>query len=103
MVQFTPTDLGMLISLCCASLATVIYSIQKSKCTEIRCGCVQCIRDVHQTEPDLELGEQPLPPTTPPVPLRNVQASLTTARTSVSPSVASLRHNFERPHSSSSS
>ncbi len=103
MVQWTPTELGMFVSLCCASVATVIYSIQKSKCTEIKCGCVQCVRDVSSAEPDLELGEQPLPPSTPPIPLRNLQETLRPARTSVSPSVASLRASYERPHSSSSS
>ena len=103
MVVWTPTELGMFVSLCCASIATVIYSIQKSKCTEIKCGCIQCIRDVSQSENDLELGEQPPPPTTPPIPLRNLQASLSPPRTSVSPSVASLRSTFERPHNSSSS
>ena len=100
-MPYSPTDIGMLISLCCASLATVIYSTQKSKCVSIKCGCVECIRDVSEIQNDLELG--PLPPTTPPIPLRNVQASLTQPRTSLSPSVASLRSAFERPHSASSS
>lgn len=106
-MPYSPTDIGMLISLCCASIATLIYSTQKSKCVSIKCGCVECIRDVNQIQNDLELGELPLPPTTPPIlppiPLRNVQASLTPALTSLSPSVASLRSAFERPHSASSS
>ena len=57
MVQFSPTDIGMLVSLCGASLASIIFTIQKSKCKSM----------IHNTTPDLEAQhaiQPPMPPIT---------------------------------------
>ncbi len=57
------SDIGLFVSLCCASLATVIYSIQKSKCTTIQCGCIQCDRKVTDAvDPTEDLEAAVAPP-----------------------------------------
>ena len=71
--QWSPTEIGVLVSLCGASLASIIFTIQKSKCKTIKMCGAECERDVsmihHDTTdpPDLEAQhaiQPPMPPIT---------------------------------------
>ena len=44
MDKWTPTEISMFVSLMGASIAVVLHAIQRSRCTEIRCGCIECVR-----------------------------------------------------------
>ena len=70
--QWSPTEIGMLVSLCGASLASIIFTIQKSKCKTIKMCGAECERDVSMIQdttdpPDLEAQhaiQPPMPPIT---------------------------------------
>ena len=69
---WTPTELGMFVSLCAASVAVILHAIQRSRCTDIQCGCIHCER----TAPPLDSNPEPHPPP-PNTPLRPTVANLT--------------------------
>jgi len=78
------TEIGMLVTLCGATLGSIIFTIQRSKCTKIKCCGTECERDVSNVDeelPDLEA---------PPVPIQNLTPVL-----SRSNNVATLRQSFE--------
>ena len=72
---WTPTELGMFVSLCAASIAVVLHAIQRSRCTDISCGCVHCERAA--PPPDQQPDPPPPPPTSPDIPLRPTLVSMT--------------------------
>ena len=69
---WTPTELGMFVSLCAASVAVILHAIQRSRCTDVQCGCSHCER----TAPPLDSNPDP-PPPPPNTPLRPTVANLT--------------------------
>ena len=73
MVYFTATELGMFVSLCAGSVAVILHAVQRSRCTEIDCGCMHCERAPPPIDP------APDPPAPPPAsPLRPTLANLDT-------------------------
>lgn len=76
MVSWTPTELGMFVSLCAASIAVILHAIQRSRCTDIECGCVHCERAAPPPDPQ---PDPPAPPPTTPddMPLRPTIQNLT--------------------------
>ena len=58
-MSWTPTEISMLVSLAAGSLAVVLHAVQRSRCTEVKCGCIQCIRHVPPQQDD----DAPRPPT----------------------------------------
>ena len=100
MVTFTPTDITLLIGAISTALASVFLVIQRSTCTNIKCGCIECEREVRSLEqleaPPEQLDvitqddvEQRLSST-----LSNVTATRSSSPTR--PSVAHLVGNLER-------
>jgi hypothetical protein len=65
----------MFVSLCAASIAVILHAIQRSRCTDIKCGCVHCER----AAPPID--QQPDPPEPRPtshgVPLRPTFVGMT--------------------------
>lgn len=45
MEKYTITELGSFITICAGAMATILFSLQKSSCTEIECCCMKCKRD----------------------------------------------------------
>ena len=45
MEQYSINELGGLITVCAGALATVLFALQKSSCTEIGCCGCHCKRD----------------------------------------------------------
>jgi len=45
MEQYSINELGGLITVCAGALATVLFALQKSSCTEISCCGINCKRD----------------------------------------------------------
>jgi hypothetical protein len=45
MEKYTITELGSFITICAGAMATILFAIQKSSCTEIECCCMKCKRD----------------------------------------------------------
>ena len=47
--SFSLSELGIFIGAVCAALSGVVYSVQKSRCNMIKCGCIECDRNVLDT------------------------------------------------------
>ena len=45
MENYSVTELGSFITICAGAIATILFAIQKSSCTEIECCCMKCKRD----------------------------------------------------------
>ncbi len=45
MEKYTITELGSFITICAGAMATILFALQKSSCTEIDCCCMKCKRD----------------------------------------------------------
>jgi len=45
MEKYTITELGSFITICAGAMATILFALQKSSCTEIECCCMKCKRD----------------------------------------------------------
>jgi len=45
---FSITELGIFVGTCCASLGGLFLAIKNSRCTSIKCCCINCDRDVLQ-------------------------------------------------------
>ncbi len=45
MENYTITELGGFITVSAGAIATILFAIQKSSCTEIDCCCMRCKRD----------------------------------------------------------
>ena len=51
MPAWTATEVGMFVSLLGATLVSLIFTITKSRCTNIKmCGCIECQRKVEETD-----------------------------------------------------
>ncbi len=59
-------NLSIFIGAVSGSLATVLYALQKSKCSHIECFCVKCERDVSSVDADDVEAQLSLPPPPPP-------------------------------------
>ena len=82
MTVWTPSEISMMITLCCASLASVLYSVHRSRCTHIHiCGCIDCERQV-MSPADLENPQPPDPPIDSPTMFANSQSALQRLSTS---------------------
>lgn len=96
MVTFTPTDITLLIGAISTALASVFLVIQRSTCTNIKCGCIECEREVRSLE-QLEAPPEHLDVITQDDVehrLSNVRATRSSSPTR--PSVAHLVGNLER-------
>ena len=96
MVTFTPTDITLLIGAISTALASVFLVIQRSTCTNIKCGCIECEREVRSLE---QLEAQP--ETLDAITQDDVEHRLSNMRATRSssptrPSVAHLVDNLER-------
>jgi hypothetical protein len=54
MKEYSINELGGLITVCAGAIATILFALQKSRCTHIKCCGLQCIR-----EPKPQQEEQP--------------------------------------------
>ncbi len=45
MEKYSINELGGFITVCAGAIATILFAIQKSSCTEIDCCCMRCKRD----------------------------------------------------------
>jgi hypothetical protein len=45
MENYTITELGGFITVSAGAIATILFALQKSSCTEIDCCCMKCKRD----------------------------------------------------------
>ncbi len=45
MENYSLGELGGFITVCAGAIATILFAIQKSSCTEIDCCCMKCKRD----------------------------------------------------------
>ena len=54
------SELSVFVGAISASIATIIYATQKSRCRHIDCGCISCDREIPDEEPP------PPVPATPP-------------------------------------
>jgi len=59
MKEFTITELSGLITVSAGAIATILFALQKSRCTHIRCCGIQCIRDTKNQNKENE-NEQPI-------------------------------------------
>ena len=50
MKEYSINELGGLITVCAGAVATILFALQKSRCTHIRCCGLQCIREPKQEE-----------------------------------------------------
>ena len=99
MVAFTPTDITLLIGATSTALASVFLVIQRSTCTNIKCGCVECEREVRSLD-ELEAQPEQLDAISQ-TDIESRLSTLTNARATRSssparPSVAHLVGNLER-------
>jgi hypothetical protein len=45
MKEYSINELGGLITVCAGAVATILFALQKSRCTHIKCCGVSCIRE----------------------------------------------------------
>lgn len=100
MVAFTPTDITLLIGATSTALASVFLVIQRSTCTNIKCGCVECEREVRSLD-ELEAQPEQLDAISQTDIESRLSTTLSNARATRSssparPSVAHLVGNLER-------
>lgn len=65
MKEFTITELSGLITVSAGAIATILFALQKSKCTNIKICGIHCIRDP-KYKPDQPDPEALPPPADPP-------------------------------------
>ena len=46
MESFSINELGGLITVCAGAVATILFAISKSKCSRVKCCCLDCERPV---------------------------------------------------------
>ena len=100
MVTFTPTDITLLIGAISTALASVFLVIQRSTCTNIKCGCVECEREVRSLE-QLEAPPETLEAITQDDVQQRLSSTLSNAPATRSssparPSVSRMVNNLER-------
>ena len=71
-MTWTATEWGMFISLLGATCVSIIFTVQKSKCVQIKCGYVECIRKVGV---DIENQNNPDPQPSPITPINPTRVS----------------------------
>jgi len=55
MKEYSINELGGLITVCAGAVATILFALQKSRCTHIKCCGIQCVREPKpQPPPDVE-------------------------------------------------
>lgn len=59
-LMYSATDLTLIIGACASAVVGIIAGIRLSRCTHIKCGCVEITR-----EPSKEKRIPPVPPNTP--------------------------------------
>ncbi len=70
------SELSLFVGAVSASIASLVLAVQKSKCTTINCGCVNCERDLStppplDTDPELTAASRDAP-----VDLKQLEAGL---------------------------
>ena len=67
MKEFTITELSGLITVSAGAVATILFALQKSKCTHIKCCGINCIRDpkYKPNQPDPAQPDPENPPADP--------------------------------------
>lgn len=59
MKEYSINELGGLITVCAGAVATILFALQKSRCTHIKCCGLQCIREPKPEPPQQQ--DQPPP------------------------------------------
>ena len=59
--SFSINELGGLITVCAGAVATILFAISKSKCSRVKCCCLDCVRPVEV----MDRQEEPQEPTDP--------------------------------------
>jgi hypothetical protein len=59
MEKYSITDLGLFIGGVAASLSALLAVAFKSKCTHLKCCCVECSRPLEAIMKDLPAGKEP--------------------------------------------
>ena len=67
MENYTITELGGFITVSAGAIATILFALQKSSCTEIDCCCMKCKRDPKLVKKHLG-NETPRKEEVPPLP-----------------------------------
>ncbi len=57
---FSLSELGIFIASCCASLSGLLFALSKSRCTNIKCCCVSCDRDLLPVNPPTPRPDSPI-------------------------------------------
>lgn len=63
-VHWTATEWTLLCSAISASIVSIIYTVQKSRCSTVECGCIHCERNV-EDHPDIDPTIGAIPPLPP--------------------------------------
>lgn len=100
MSHWTATEWTLMLGAVSTALGSIILVIQRSTCTNVKCGCIECEREVRSLE-QLEAQPETLDAITQDDVERRLSSTLTnmTATRSSSPtrpSVARMVHNLER-------
>jgi len=61
MENYTITELGGFITVSAGAIATILFALQKSSCTEIDCCCMKCKRDPKLVKKHLGGADTPRP------------------------------------------
>ena len=59
MESFSINELGGLITVCAGAVATILFAISKSKCSRVKCCCLDCERPVEVMDRQAEPQEEP--------------------------------------------
>ena len=59
MESFSINELGGLITVCAGAVATILFAISKSKCSRVKCCCLDCERPVEVMDRQEEPQEEP--------------------------------------------
>ena len=70
MEEYSINELGGFITVCAGAIATILFALQKSSCTSIKCCGCECIRDP-------KLVKKHLNPNQPDTPRPNKEQELT--------------------------
>jgi len=62
MKDYSINELGGLITVCAGAVATILFALQKSRCTHIKCCGINCIRE---PKPKKDSDEEDPPPPQP--------------------------------------
>ncbi len=61
MENYTITELGGFITVSAGAIATILFALQKSSCTEIDCCCMRCKRDPKLVKKNINPESQDTP------------------------------------------